>query len=75
MKLIDKMNAMLIKTKIKANAFVSDERGDTNFISILVLLGIALALAAVFLGFKDQIITWVDTNVGGFFTQSGGRTP
>jgi len=73
MKLVDKMNAMLIKARIKAATFLKDERGDTNFISILVILGIALALAAVFLAFKDQIITWVDTNIGDFFSKSGGR--
>ena len=73
MKLIDKINAMLIKTRIKAVTFFKDERGDTNFISILVILGIALALAAVFLTFKDQIIAWVDANIGDFFNMRGGR--
>lgn len=73
MKFVDKMNAMLIKARIKTAAFFKDERGDTNFISILVILGIALALAAVFLAFKDQVISWVDTNIGDFFSKSGGR--
>lgn len=73
MKLIDKMNAMLVMAYIKVNAFIEDERGDTNFISILVLLGIALALAGVFLVFKDRVIGWVDTNIGEFFSQKGGR--
>jgi len=73
MKLIDKMEAMLIKAKIKIDAFLNDERGDTNFISILVILGIALALAAVFLGFKDDILNWVDENIGDFFSKKGGR--
>lgn len=67
MKLIDKLNAMLIMAMIKVNAFFDDEKGDTNFISILVILGIALALAAVFLNYKNQILGWVDTNIGGFF--------
>mgnify|MGYP000749692106 CR=1 FL=1 len=57
----------------KADSFLNHEEGDTNFISILVLLGIALALAGVFLGFKDQVLEWVDTNVGDFFNQNGGR--
>lgn len=73
MKLIDKMNAMLIMAYVKVNAFIEDERGDTNFISILVLLGIALALAGVFLAFKDKIIEWVDLNIGDFFSKKGGR--
>lgn len=73
MKLVDMMNMLMIKAMLKINAFFDDERGDTNFISILVLLGIALALAAVFLGFKNQVIEWVDTNIGDFFSQKGGR--
>ena len=40
----------------KLSAFAADERGDTNFISIIVILGIALLVAGVFIGFKDQII-------------------
>lgn len=75
MKLIDKMNAMLIMAYVKVNAFIEDERGDTNFISILVLLGIALALAGVFLSFQEDIMEWVETNIGSFFgTNVQGRT-
>lgn len=73
MKMVEKMNMLMIKAMIKVYALIDDERGDTNFISILVLLGIALALATVFLGFKDQVLEWVDTNIGSFFNQSGGR--
>lgn len=32
------------------------ERGDTNFISIIIILGIVILLAAVFLGFKTTIV-------------------
>lgn len=74
MKLLNKMNSFVIKTKIKVDSFLHDEKGDTNFISILVLLGIALALAGVFLTFKDQVIDWVTTNIGDFFSRSGGRS-
>lgn len=73
MKLVDKLDALVLQTKFKMNSFLQDEKGDTNFISILVILGIALALAAVFLGFKDDILAWVDNNIGSFFTMSGGR--
>ena len=73
MKMVEKLNASLIKARIKMNGFKKDEKGDTNFISILVLLGIGLALAGVFLAFKDDIIEWVDTNIGTFFDESAGR--
>lgn len=77
MNLIKKMDCFLFQAKMKAqkqlNEFLYDEKGDTNFISIMVLLGIGLALAGVFLGFKDQVLGWVDTNIGDFFSKSGGR--
>lgn len=44
----------------------SEERGDTNFISILIILGIVILVAGVFIGFKDQIVGQVQTIVGGF---------
>ena len=75
MMLIDKMNAVLTMAYIKVNALMKDERGDTNFISILVLLGIALALAGVFLSFQEEIMVWVERNIGSFFsTDVTGRT-
>jgi len=73
MKLMNKLNSLMIKAKLKADSFLNDEKGDTNFISILVILGIVLALAAVFLAFKDKVISWVDTNIGDFFSKKGGR--
>ena len=70
MSLIQKMNGLLISAKLKLESFMHDEKGDTNFISILVLLGIGLALAGVFLAFKDKILGWVNTNIGGFFEET-----
>ncbi len=75
MRLADKMTALVFKAKMKAYNFMHDEKGDTNFISILVLLGIALALAGVFLVFKDSIIKWVNTNIGSFFKTNVDNTP
>ena len=69
MKLLEKADSFLIGAKIRVDSFLNHEEGDTNFISILVLLGIALALAGVFLGFKDQVLAWVDTYVGDFLTR------
>lgn len=76
-KVVDTMDSMYIKVdsmlsmaKNRVRNFFVDEKGDTNFISILVLLGIALALAGIFLGFQEQIMTWVDNNIGTFFTNN-----
>ena len=71
--MLRKADVLLLRAKYELEEFFNREEGDTNFISILVLLGIALALAGVFLGFKDQVLSWVDTNIGGFFNQRGGR--
>lgn len=64
----EKMDSILIMTKNRIHNFLVDEKGDTNFISILVLLGIALALAGIFLAFQEKIMNWVDTTIGGFFS-------
>lgn len=68
MTVMDTMNYFILMLKLKLTAFIYDEDGDTNFISILVLLGIALALAGVFLSFQEEIMTWVETNIGSFFS-------
>ena len=73
MKLMERIDMFLLMVMLKVEAFMNDEDGDTNFISIMVLLGIALALAGVFLTFKGQVLDWVDQNIGDFFSRSGGR--
>lgn len=47
-------------------SFAKEERGDTNFISILIILGIVILLAGLFIGFKDQIVNQVKAIVDGF---------
>ncbi|MDE5965226.1 MAG: hypothetical protein K2G89_00110 [Lachnospiraceae bacterium] len=71
-KVSDKMNELMITAYVKAcNAwdnFTESERGDTNFISILIILGIVVAVATVFMGFKDQIVTKVSTAISNFIS-------
>ncbi len=50
----------------RAGKSLADERGDTNFISILIILGIVIILAGLFIGFKDQIVGQVKAIVDGF---------
>lgn len=45
---------------------LDSERGDTNFISILIILAIVIILAGVFIGFKDAIVGQVQEIVDGF---------
>lgn len=43
-----------------------NEDGDTNFISIIIVLGIVLALVVVFRGFITSILDKIKTNVSSF---------
>lgn len=42
------------------------ERGDTNFISILIILGIVIALATTFILFKNQVLEGVKSIIDNF---------
>lgn len=53
--LVDMLNLAIIKMQIAKNNFLSDERGDTNFISIAIILVVVIALAVVFITFGDDI--------------------
>ena len=48
------------------NNLMQDEKGDTNFISIINILGIVIIVAGVFMGFKDQIVNMVQEKVNNF---------
>lgn len=64
----------LAKAKNAVKNFVNDESGDTNFISIIIILGIVIVLVGVFVGFKDQILGVIEEVVGGFSKESLGKT-
>lgn len=59
---MSKLNSFLLLTKLRAqqavNAFWEDEQGDTNIISIVIILVIVVGLAAIF---RTQIIEFVQT--------------
>lgn len=44
------------RAKYAAKHIVVDEDGDTNFLSIIIILAIVLVLAAAFIVFKDNIV-------------------
>lgn len=60
------INSMLIKAYLIVMDKLKSERGDTNFISIIIILGIVLLVAGLFIGFKDQIVGMVQSIVDGF---------
>ena len=61
-----KMQIALNNVCAKMQTAVDDERGDTNFISILIILGIVIILAGLFMGFKDTIVNQVREIMDGF---------
>ena len=64
------IKSLVNKVCAKANRIVrtavKNESGDTNFISILIILGIVIIVAGVFMAFKDQIVGQVQNIINGF---------
>lgn len=60
------MDGMYLKAMSGIRRVLREEKGDTNFISILIILGIVIILAGVFMGFKDQIVGMVQEKVDAF---------
>lgn len=54
------------KAILGMNNVMRNEKGDTNFISILIILGVVILLAGVFIAFKDQIVEQVQGIIDGF---------
>lgn len=54
-KLVDKINLSLLKAKMDMNAFLNDESGDTNFISIAIILVVVIVIAIVFITFSQEM--------------------
>lgn len=55
-KIKDKLTSAFCKAQSEIHLMSNDEQGDTNFISIIIVLGIVILIAGVFVGFKDQIL-------------------
>lgn len=55
-KLINKINGAMLRAQIAATNFLTEERGDTNFISIAIILVVVLVLAAVFIRFGNELL-------------------
>ena len=59
-----------VKSKFgKAKDIIKEENGDTNFISIIIILAIVLLVAVAFMIFKDQIIGWFNGTTQTFIRQ------
>jgi hypothetical protein len=56
-RIVEKMDAALLRVKLAAMRFAKEERGDTNFLSIAIILVVVLGLAIVFIGFGKTLTT------------------
>lgn len=55
------LSVKAMNLKEKTTEKLSEEDGDTNFLSIMIVLGIVLVVAALFIVFKDQIMGAVES--------------
>lgn len=46
--MFQKLDSLLFMAKYRLHAFLTDEEGDVNIVSMVVLIGIAVLLAIVF---------------------------
>ncbi len=68
--MISFLDGLYIKAMIRLNRMADrilhDENGDTNFISIIIVLGIVLALVVVFRGYITDILGKISNSVKSF---------
>lgn len=64
------LDKMYLKAKFKLENFArevfTNEEGDTNLISVIIVLGIVLALVVVFRGYIKFILEKITKSVKGF---------
>ena len=65
-----KIEKMLIALQTKAycafDEFKNSERGDTNFVSMLLIIGIVVVLAGLFLTLGKEVMTLIGNKVKTF---------
>lgn len=57
---------LIIGMQCKIYDLKNDERGDTNFLSIIIILAIVIVMAGAFIALKDQIFAWINERWEGF---------
>lgn len=67
MSVFERIELWAIGKAVKVKNFFDDEKGDTNFISILIILAIGLSVAAIFINYKDNMLEWVEKTIPGVF--------
>lgn len=65
----ERIENLMIKAMLKKNYLIENlkkDNGDTNFISIIIVLGIVLALVVVFRGYITSILNKIKSSVDNF---------
>ena len=70
---MNKLDDMLLAFRVKAecawNNFMDSERGDTNFVSMLLIIGIVVVIAGLFLTFGKGVMTTISGKVTQFISK------
>ncbi len=70
-KLIDKIKTGIANAKMAALNFLNSERGDTNFISIAIILIVVIVIAVVFIGFGDKMVAGLEESIEDLYDALG----
>ena len=70
-KLSGKIENALWRAKFALNRFAKEERGDTNFISIAIILVVVLVLAVVFIAFGGKLTEALKTKINELYDALG----
>ncbi len=65
-KIQDMVTKMQIKAFCAVQNFKNSERGDTNFVSMLIIIGIVVVLAGLFLTLGKDVMTSISQKVKDF---------
>ena len=70
------INYLGFRAKNALHKFLKKENGDTNFISIIIIFAIVMVVAAIFIGFRKEIVDWVQKTFNSAFSKvkTGGSS-
>lgn len=74
-KLMYKMDKSILRTRQAIHNFLTNDRGDTNFISIAIILVVVIAVAVAFIAFKDKVLLWFNKAIEDLGGKMGGGQP
>lgn len=67
----DKINEKMLKAMLALESFRNNEEGDTNFISIMIILGVVVVFAGAFSLLGDEVIDTVGQKIRDFLDSLG----